>query len=93
MGGGADSLLFGIFERALLPTGLHHMFYSPLLYTSAGATVSGDYQIASSVIVDGHTFAAGTHLFEIDASPFVKSASSVVDSMPNVKGLQVDVAA
>lgn len=34
--GGIDSFLFGVTERALIPFGLHHAFYTPLWYTSAG---------------------------------------------------------
>lgn len=38
---GFDSLIFGYIERILVPFGLHHVFYSPLWYTSAGADVPG----------------------------------------------------
>lgn len=62
MPGGLDSFLFGTLERALLPTGLHHMFYSPLLYTAAGATVLPTYQISHDVMVGGQTIAANTPL-------------------------------
>ncbi len=39
---GTDSLVFGFVERALIPFGLHHVFYAPLWWTSAG----GDFQTA-----------------------------------------------
>lgn len=84
--GGLDSFLFGVLERALLPTGLHHMFYSPLLYTSAGGTVIPTYQIASEVSVAGATFKAGMPLWAIDAAPFLAGAKDV---MPDVEGIQI----
>ena len=33
---GFDALIFEIFERSLVPFGLHHVFYAPLWWTSAG---------------------------------------------------------
>jgi len=33
---GLDSFIFEIFERSLVPFGLHHVFYAPLWWTSAG---------------------------------------------------------
>lgn len=36
---GFNSFIFGFIERSLVPTGLHHAFYSPLWYTSAGGSV------------------------------------------------------
>lgn len=50
---GLNSLFFGITERALIPFGLHHVFYTPLWYSSAGAildpsliTVNGGLTLA-----------------------------------------------
>lgn len=37
---GFDSFIFGFIERCLVPFGLHHVFYSPLWYTAAGADVA-----------------------------------------------------
>ncbi|AHF58130.1 PTS transporter subunit EIIC [Spiroplasma eriocheiris] len=34
-----DSLIFEIFERSLVPFGLHHVFYSPLWWTQAGGSM------------------------------------------------------
>ncbi len=39
---GFDSFIFGFIERSLVPFGLHHVFYSPLWYTSAGGDVSSE---------------------------------------------------
>lgn len=36
---GFNSFIFGYIERSLVPLGLHHAFYSPLWYTSAGGTL------------------------------------------------------
>lgn len=33
---GFESFIFGYIERSLIPFGLHHVFYAPLWYTSAG---------------------------------------------------------
>lgn len=37
--GGANALIFGYIERALVPFGLHHAFYSPLWYSTAGGSI------------------------------------------------------
>ena len=47
---GLDSFIFGFVERALIPFGLHHVFYAPLWWTSAG----GDAVTAlNSFVADG----------------------------------------
>ena len=38
---GVDSLVYEIIERSLVPFGLHHVFYAPLWWTSAGGSISG----------------------------------------------------
>ncbi len=35
-----DSALYGGIKRALIPFGLHHVFYTPLWFTSAGGTMT-----------------------------------------------------
>ncbi len=35
-----DAMLYGGIKRALIPFGLHHVFYTPLWYTSAGGTMT-----------------------------------------------------
>ncbi|MDC4183635.1 PTS transporter subunit IIABC [Mycoplasma bradburyae] len=37
--GNTNSLFFGYIERALVPFGLHHAFYTPLWYSSAGGSI------------------------------------------------------
>ncbi|MCY9874070.1 PTS transporter subunit EIIC [Vibrio barjaei] len=54
-----STFVYGFMERALIPTGLHHIFYSPYWfsfgeYTSAsGVTVSGDHTIWFKMLEDG----------------------------------------
>jgi len=37
---GVDSLIYEIIERSLIPFGLHHVFYAPLWWTSAGGSIA-----------------------------------------------------
>ncbi|BDU67775.1 MAG: hypothetical protein TYPL_4280 [Candidatus Tyloplasma litorale] len=37
---GINALIFGLIERSLIPFGLHHAFYTPLWYTSAGGILT-----------------------------------------------------
>lgn len=46
---GFNSFIFGYVERALVPFGLHHAFYSPLWYSSVG----GSLVLADKAIVAG----------------------------------------
>ncbi len=41
---GFDAFLFGVVERSLIPFGLHHAFYTPLWYTTAGGAL---YEVAA----------------------------------------------
>ncbi len=52
MPAGTNSLLFGIIERALIPFGLHHAFYTPLWFTSAGGQ-AWFYDSAGELIASG----------------------------------------
>ena len=38
--GGMDSFAFGFIEKSLTPFGLHHAFYTPLWFSSAGGTLN-----------------------------------------------------
>ena len=40
---GIESFIFGYCERALVPFGLHHVFYAPLWWTDAGGNVETAY--------------------------------------------------
>ncbi|MGL5347707.1 MAG: glucose-specific PTS transporter subunit IIBC [Peptostreptococcaceae bacterium] len=62
------ALLFGIVERALIPFGLHHVFYNPFWYqfgeytNTAGQLVMGDQSIWFAQLRDGVEFTAGTFM-------------------------------
>ncbi|MDX8047541.1 glucose-specific PTS transporter subunit IIBC [Gracilibacillus sp. S3-1-1] len=70
-----STLIFGIIERALIPFGLHHIFYSPFWfefgsYTStAGEIVRGDQAIFFQQLRDGVDFTAGS--FMVGKFPFM----------------------
>lgn len=46
--GALGSFLFGIIERALIPFGLHHVFYLPLWQTSIGGCLEGAADICGT---------------------------------------------
>lgn len=62
------AFVFGIIERALIPFGLHHIFYNPFWYqfgdyvNSAGQLVNGDQQIFFAQLKDRVPFTAGTFM-------------------------------
>ncbi|GAB6137826.1 glucose-specific PTS transporter subunit IIBC [Halanaerobaculum tunisiense] len=62
------TFLFGVFERALIPFGLHHIFYSPFWFefgkyiTEAGEVVNGDQAIWFAMLKDGvENFSSSTY--------------------------------
>lgn len=63
-----SAFIFGIVERALIPFGLHHIFYSPFWFefgeyvNKAGEIVRGDQQIFMAQLRDGVPFTAGTFM-------------------------------
>ncbi|SDH72215.1 PTS system D-glucose-specific IIA component, Glc family /PTS system D-glucose-specific IIB component, Glc family /PTS system D-glucose-specific IIC component, Glc family [Alteribacillus persepolensis] len=64
-----SAFVFGVIERALIPFGLHHVFYNPFWYefgsyvNAAGQTVTGDQQIFFAQYRDGvEEFTAGTFM-------------------------------
>ncbi|MGL4948501.1 MAG: PTS transporter subunit EIIC [Mycoplasma sp.] len=52
---GFNSFIFGYVERALVPLGLHHAFYSPLWYTSVGGSL--DLTAQATIMLDGSKYA------------------------------------
>ena len=63
-----STFLFGLIERALVPFGLHHIFYPPFWYqfgeytTKAGDIVTGDQTIWFAMLKDGvKTFNSPTY--------------------------------
>lgn len=63
-----SALIFGIVERALIPFGLHHIWYNPFWYqfgeytNLAGQLVVGDQAIFFAQLKDGVEFTAGTFM-------------------------------
>lgn len=62
------AFIFGVIERALIPFGLHHIFYNPFWYqfgeyiNKAGQLVNGDQNIFFAQLKDGVPFTAGTFM-------------------------------
>jgi len=62
------AFVFGVIERALIPFGLHHIFYNPFWYqfgeyiNKAGQLVNGDQVIFMAQLKDGVPFTAGTFM-------------------------------
>ncbi|SDC56521.1 glucose-specific PTS transporter subunit IIBC [Shouchella lonarensis] len=62
------AFIFGVIERALIPFGLHHIFYSPFWFefgsytNAAGDIVRGDQTIFFAQIRDGAELTAGTFM-------------------------------
>lgn len=63
-----SAFFFGIIERALIPFGLHHIFYSPFWFefgtytNAAGEIIRGDQTIFFAQLEDGVEFTAGTFM-------------------------------
>lgn len=64
----ASAFIFGVIERALIPFGLHHIFYSPFWFefgeyvNKAGEVIRGDQKIFFAQIKDGVPLTAGTFM-------------------------------
>ena len=69
------TFIFGIIERALIPFGLHHIFYAPFWFefgnytNAAGNLVRGDQSIWMAQMKDGVPFTAG--MFTTGKYPFM----------------------
>ncbi|WP_227937978.1 glucose-specific PTS transporter subunit IIBC [Alkalihalobacillus deserti] len=63
-----SAFIFGMIERALIPFGLHHIFYSPFWFefgqytNAAGEIIRGDQRIFFAQIRDGAELTAGTFM-------------------------------
>ncbi|NGZ73740.1 glucose-specific PTS transporter subunit IIBC [Saccharibacillus alkalitolerans] len=70
-----SAFIFGCIERALIPFGLHHIFYSPFWYefgeyvNKAGEVFRGDQRIFMAQMRDGVDFTAG--MFMTGKFPFM----------------------
>ena len=62
------AFIFGVIERALIPFGLHHIWYTPFGYqfgeyiNSTGQLIVGDQSIFFAQLKDGVEFTAGTFM-------------------------------
>ncbi|SFA48367.1 PTS system D-glucose-specific IIA component, Glc family /PTS system D-glucose-specific IIB component, Glc family /PTS system D-glucose-specific IIC component, Glc family [Parageobacillus thermantarcticus] len=62
------AFIFGVIERALIPFGLHHIFYAPFWFefgeyvNKAGQVVHGDQKIFFEQLKDGVALTAGTFM-------------------------------
>ena len=63
-----SAFIFGVIERALIPFGLHHIFYSPFWFefgsytNAAGDIIRGDQRIFFAQLRDGAELTAGTFM-------------------------------
>ena len=63
-----STFVFGVVERALIPFGLHHIFYSPFWFefgeyvNTAGEVIRGDQTIFFAQLSDGVNFTAGNFM-------------------------------
>ncbi|MDT8860930.1 glucose-specific PTS transporter subunit IIBC [Alkalihalobacillus sp. MEB130] len=64
----ASAFIFGVIERALIPFGLHHIFYSPFWFefgqytNAAGEVIRGDQRMFFAQLRDGAELTAGTFM-------------------------------
>ncbi|MCM2677000.1 PTS transporter subunit EIIC [Alkalicoccobacillus plakortidis] len=99
--------IYGFLERILIPTGLHHIWYAPFLWTGLGGTmevagqmVSGDQyiflaQIAAGVDVTAGRFMAGKFpiiMFGLLGAALAMYKAADKNNRPIVKGLLIAAA-
>ncbi|ADI00072.1 PTS transporter subunit EIIC [Salisediminibacterium selenitireducens] len=99
--------LYGFLERLLIPTGLHHIWYAPFLWTGLGGTVqvggsmvSGDQfiflaQVAEGVDVTAGRFMAGKFpviMFGLLGAALAMYKAADKENRPVVKGLLIAAA-
>ena len=68
--GYAGTLIYGIMERALIPFGLHHVFYLPFWQTAVGgtATIDGNLIEGAQNIFFAQLASANTTIFDVEAT-------------------------
>ena len=71
--GYAGTLIYGIIERALIPFGLHHVFYMPFWQTGLGGTavIDGVYVTGAQNIFFAELGSPNVTHFSIDAARFM----------------------
>ncbi len=84
---GLDSLIFGVTERSLIPFGLHHAFYTPLWYTTAGGQIV-QITVENGVISMGESVAQGDQNMWFEIQNLGLNYNSLADNFwVNVNGL------
>jgi PTS system D-glucosamine-specific IIC component len=96
--------LYGFLERLLIPTGLHHIWYAPFLWTSLGGSVeisgqmvSGDQYIFLKQIAEGMNVTAGRFMagkfpiimFGLLGAALAMYKQADKDKRPVVKGMLI----
>ncbi|MDF2542371.1 MAG: ptsG: system glucose-specific component [Herbinix sp.] len=71
--GYAGTMLYGVMERALIPFGLHHVFYLPFWQTAVGgtATIGGELVEGAQNIFFAELGATGITHFNVEATRFM----------------------
>ncbi len=71
--GYAGTLIYGIMERALIPFGLHHVFYIPFWQTAVGGTamVDGNLIEGAQNIFFAQLASPNTTIFDVEATRFM----------------------
>lgn len=69
----AGTFVYGLIERALIPFGLHHVFYTPFWYTGLGGTaiVDGYYITGAQNIFFAELASPNITKFSVDATRFM----------------------
>ncbi len=67
------TFIYGLIERALIPFGLHHVFYTPFWYTPLGGTalIDGNYVSGAQNIFFTELASASVEHFSVDAAKFM----------------------
>jgi PTS system, glucose-like IIB component len=71
--GYAGTFIYGIIERALIPFGLHHVFYLPFWQTGLGGTMTIDGNVVTGAqnIFFAQLASPNTKAFSVDATRFM----------------------
>lgn len=69
----AGTFVYGLIERALIPFGLHHVFYTPFWYTGIGGTavIDGIYVTGAQNIFFAELASSSVEKFSVDAAKFM----------------------
>jgi PTS system D-glucosamine-specific IIC component len=69
----AGTFIYGVIERALIPFGLHHVFYMPFWQTALGgsAVIDGHYITGAQNIFFAELASPNTTKFSVDATRFM----------------------